>query len=322
MQIEPLASDSLGLRSSAVKITHDNTTVLVDPGVGLGWNPRGPPPHPVEYEALQSAAWRIDKAAKTADAVVVTHYHHDHFVPLEKDYLGLWSTPKRSRGVFADKHVFAKNPKNRINQSQKDRARELRPVFTGVSTALTWADGKDRVIGPLTLRFSPPVPHGRAGYDLGWVVMVAVEGPDETVVYTSDVQGPIESKTTGWILAQNPDLVFVDGPSLSPNRPSVSDRADAQENLRRLAESADLVIDHHLYRVRDPTEFLRPIKETAADVGHTVDSAASYRGEPRLEYETVRKQLHSRHPVERSFYHRVQRGEFADETIRWQDWAS
>lgn len=320
MEFEPLAGDSLGIRSFAMNVTHDDWAFLIDPGIGLGGTPDGLPPHPVEYQALQSAASRIDAAAETADSVVITHYHHDHFVPLERNYLGLWSSPKRSRRVLADKHIFAKDPTRNINQNQADRARELRRVFTGVAAGLTWADGREREVGPMTLRFSPPVPHGRAGSNLGWVIMVAIDGPDRTVVYTSDVQGPIETHTTEWILAQHPDVVIVDGPSLSSSRPA--DRAAARDNLRRLAEAADLVVDHHLYRVRDPTALLRTVEEAATAAGHTVDSVATYRGESRFEYETVRKQLHRRHPVEPSFYPRVARGEFADEPIRWQDWAS
>lgn len=322
MFVDPLAADSLGVRSSAVLIGCDDTRVLIDPGTGLGWHPGQPRPHPVEYQALQSAAGRIDQAAKRSDAVVITHYHYDHYVPLEENYRGLWSSPARARGVYAEKHVMVKKPADHINQSQKARAKELRPVFDGVAARLTAADEQVRKVGDLTLRFSPPVPHGIAGSHLGWVIMLAVEGPDETVVYTSDVQGPTETETTAWILAQDPDLVIVDGPSLYPDGSRTSDHAAAQENLRQLAGAADLIIDHHMYRIRDPTDFLRPIKETAAEVGHTVQSAASYRGEPRLEYETVREQLHSWHPVKRSFYDRVHRGTFANEPIRWQDWAS
>lgn len=320
MHLKPLAGDSLGVRSSAVEVSFDDVSVLVDPGVGLGGTAEGLLPHPVEYEALQSAASRIDEAAKGAEAVVVTHYHYDHFVPLETSYLGLWSTPKRSREVFAEKHVLSKDPENHINQSQKERASALRPVFDGVATRLTYADDEVRKIGPLTLRFSPPVPHGKAGGDLGWVVMVAIESPEERLVYTSDVQGPIETETVGWILAQEPDLVFADGPSLSRGRSRGADQDAAQTNLRRLAQYADLIVDHHLYRGGNIRAFLEPIEETARDAGHAVDSVASYLGKSRFEYEGVRAQLYARHPVEESFHWRVNQGEFASDPIDWRDW--
>lgn len=319
MVVEPLAAETRGVRSFATKISYDDTDVLIDPGVGVQELSTGPP-HPVEYEALQSAAWRIDDAAKTADAVVITHYHHDHYVPLEEDYLGKWSTPKRSRDIFADAHVLVKHPTENINPHQKDRARDLRPVFDGVAAKLTQADGETRRVGPLRLCFSPAVPHGREGSDFGWVIMVAVEGPEETVVYTSDVQGPIETETTAWILAQKPDLVLVDGPSLHPNRSHGSDCAAARDNLCRLAEVADLVIDHHPYRTQDAREFLKPIEAAAADAGHTVDSVASFRGEPRLWHEAARAEIIAHNPVDPSFDVRLKAGAFADEPIDWQDW--
>lgn len=320
MRFRPLASDSLGVRSSATLVSSGDFDLLIDPGVGLGGTPDGPPPHPVEYSALQSAAWRIDRAAEEADAIFISHYHHDHFVPLEQNYLGIWSTPERSRRLFEDKHVLAKHPTSDINQHQSNRAKKLRPVFSGVSDALSWVDDRERTVGPLTLRFSPPVPHGRAGTSLGWVVMVAIEGPNETVVYTSDVQGPIELLTTEWILAQDPDGVLVDGPTLSPGRCREEDLTLAQTNLCQLADHADLIVDHHLYRGGDAAGFLEPVEGAATEAGHTVDSVASYCGLPRFEYESFRSRFHETHPVERSFYRRVDGGEFADEPLEWGDW--
>lgn len=320
MVIEPLAAESLGVRSFATKITVDDTVLLIDPGAGVKQRTPRIPPHPVEYAALQSAARRIDEAARTADAVVVTHYHRDHYVPLEEDYFGTWSTPKRSRGVYADAHVYAKDFERNINDHQTDRARELRHVFDGVAGGLTWADGETAQVGPLSLRFSPAVPHGRAGSRFGWVIMIAIEGPDETVVYTSDVQGPIEPETTDWILAQEPDLVLVDGPSLPPDRSRPSDRTAARDNLLLLAEVADLVVDHHLNRSWAAREFLEPIEAAAMDAGHTVDSVASYRGENHRWLEAFREKISDCNPVDPSFDDRLEAGEFADDLIDWADW--
>lgn len=319
MEVEPLAAESLGVRSLATRISYGDISILLDAGAGVkdrqsGW------PHPAEYAALQSAANRIDEVAKTVDAVVVSHYHRDHFVPLEEDYLGTWSTPERSRGIYADAHVYAKDFERNINDHQANRARELRHVFDGVAAGLTWADDKSDDLGPLSLKFSPAVPHGRVGSRFGWVIMVAIEGPDETVVYTSDVQGPIETKTTDWILSQEPDLVLVDGPSLPPNRARDADRAAAHDNLLRLAEEADLVVDHHSNRSWMAREFLSSIDAAAADAGHTVDSFASYRGESHRWLEAHRGRIQALNPVEGSFYERLDAGEFTDDPIDWTDW--
>lgn len=323
MEVELLAAESLGVRSFATKVTFDDAELLIDPGTGLKQRTPEFLPHPVEYEALQSAASRIDEAAVTADAVVVTHYHHDHYVPLEEDYRWKWSTPKRSREVFANARVFAKNLSQNINDHQADRGRELRHVFDGVAADLEWGDGHEPVtLGGLTIRFSPAVPHGRGGGDYGWVFMVAVEGPNETIVYTSDVQGPIEADTTAWILAQEPDLVLVDGPPLylPSHEFTPSDCAAARNNLLRLAEVADLVIDHHSCRAWGKSDFFEPIEAAAVDTGHTVDSVASYRGEPRLWLEAFQREINVHNPVDPSFYERLQAGGFLDEPIDWRDW--
>lgn len=320
MVVEPLAAESLGVRSFAMKITVDDTVLIIDPGAGVKQRTPRIPPHPVEYAALQSATNRIDETAKTADAVVVTHYHRDHYAPLEEDYCGTWSTPERSRAVYADAQVYAKDPTENINQHQKDRARELRHVFDGVAAGLTWADDDADRVGPFSIQFSPAVPHGRAGSRFGWVIMIAIDGPDQTIVYTSDVQGPIETETTDWILAHEPDLVLVDGPSLSPNTSRVSDRAAARDNLLRLAEVADLVVDHHSNRSWAAKEFLKPIETTAADAGNTVDSVASYRGETHRWLEAFRDEISDCNPVDPSFDDRLEAGEFAEDPLDWTDW--
>lgn len=319
MDVEPVAAESLGVRSFATKVSYEDTTIVIDPGSGVKERSTGRP-HPVEYEALQSAAHRIDEVTKTADAIVVTHYHRDHYVPLEEDFYGTWSTPKRSREVYADAHVYAKDYTSNINEHQKGRAKDLRRVFDGMATGLTWADDESVEVGPMSLQFSPAVPHGRAGTRFGWVIMVAIDGPDETVVYTSDVQGPIEAETTDWILAQEPDLVLVDGPSLPPNHSWASDPSDGRDNLLRLAEVANLIVDHHPNRSWEARDFLEPIEAAAVEAGHTVDSVASYRGETQRWLEARRDGIRALNPVEDSFYDCLESGEFADDPLDWTDW--
>lgn len=85
-------------------------------------------------------------------------------------------------------------------------------MFSDVAELVTWADGQPVEHGPVTLRLSPPVPHGPDGTKFGYVLMVAVEGSEGTVCFASDTQGPVESASTDWLPAQNPDVVICDGP--------------------------------------------------------------------------------------------------------------
>ncbi len=66
--------------------------------------------------------------------------------------------------------------------------------------------------GDTKLQFSDPVFHGTENSDLGWVLMTTIEHEDEKVLFTSDIQGPIQVSTLNKILAQQPQLVIVGGP--------------------------------------------------------------------------------------------------------------
>lgn len=304
----------MGVRSLAVRLEMDGIEVLIDPGAGVIGEREDQPLHPKEYRALKEAHDRIDRVAETADVIVVTHYHYDHYVPPFENHVTLLSSPARSRRLFSDAHVVAKHPNNDINQSQSKRGRDARQVISNACESATWADGKLVEHGPVTVRLSPPVPHGPDGTRLGYVLMVAVEGSEGTVCFASDTLGPVELESTDWLLDRNPDIVIADGPPtyLSPKYFPEENHERAREQLIRLAKAADLLIDHHLLRDRSYRSFLEPIKETGADHDHRAQTFAEYRGEPNRPLEAKREELNDRFPVDESFYRRLVAGEFVD----------
>ena len=110
MKIIPIASDSMGTRSMATFVETKDCKILIDPGVALGPRRYGLPPHPLEIEKLEEDWRNIVKYADKAQVMIVTHYHYDHHNPEYPE-------------IYADKVVYLKHPTEKINYSQKKRAK-------------------------------------------------------------------------------------------------------------------------------------------------------------------------------------------------------
>jgi len=112
----PIWFDSLGAKSACTLIRTPDVRILVDPGAA-SMQPSFPLPGP-EKERLKLEAYRaIERAAKKADVIVITHYHYDHHVRFD--------FPIDTKAVYSSKLVLAKDPNSYINKSQWERARLL-----------------------------------------------------------------------------------------------------------------------------------------------------------------------------------------------------
>ena len=80
MKIVPLAFESMGVRSMATFIETDQK-ILIDPGTSIAPKRFGFPPWKDEFDALHTTRARVQKYAKKADILTLSHYHHDHFTP-------------------------------------------------------------------------------------------------------------------------------------------------------------------------------------------------------------------------------------------------
>lgn len=317
MEVTPLAADSLGVRSLSVAVETGDRTVVIDPGASLGPRRDGRHPHVEEYRALKRLSRRIDEWCGRADVIVVTHYHFDHYVPSFENYRYNWSSEERAKRVFRDSVVLAKHTENDINYSQRKRGYYFDQVCEEVSRRLEYADGGRYEFGDLTLTISPPVPHGVKDSDLGYVLMVAIDDSDETLVYTSDVQGPVVGESSEWILEKEPDLLVLDGPPtyLSTETFPREARERARDNIEALAGHSSIVVDHHLLRDREYSDFLRPAVEAAEIHGNSVVTAAEYLGRENQLLEARRRRLHESRPVPDGFYDRVESGYYLDNPL-------
>ncbi|RLE55066.1 MAG: MBL fold metallo-hydrolase [Candidatus Methanomethylicota archaeon] len=82
--------------------------VFIDPGIAI-MHPSFPAPRKVKIELYKKGYMKIVELASRADIVIITHYHYDHFTDF---------TPI----IYEGKTIFAKNPNEYINESQRKRA--------------------------------------------------------------------------------------------------------------------------------------------------------------------------------------------------------
>jgi len=281
LEIEPLASDSLGVRSLATYIDAGEIGILIDPATALAPDRYGLPPHPLEIEARRRLWSGIKAKAREAEILIVTHYHYDHIDPEEL-------------GIYADKTVLIKHPRRLINANQRRRAASIIPRLRELALELLYADGRSFDFGDLEIRFSNPVPHG-ADARRGYVLEVSIRG-DDIFLYTSDVQGPLLEEHMEFILGERPEIIFIDGPTTYIEHPRMEVELQwASKNLRRILEEVEperLVLDHHLTRDLGYRDRLSEVYTLGEELGIRVESAAEYLGlEPNL-LEARRRELY------------------------------
>jgi uncharacterized protein len=273
MKITPLAADSLGVRSMATLVETKDIRLAIDPDAALGPSRYGLEPQQKELDALLHYKKLCHREAEKSDAVVISHYHFDHF----------------SSGVhFKDKIVYAKSTKSNINKSQRGRGVEFDKEINGIAKAIVEEDNKEFEIGETKLKFSPAVPHGPPGIRLGYVIMTLVDDGFR-FVHTSDVQGPVSSESTDWVIAQKPDLVYMDGPPILflGWKFSYKNLEEAKNNFQRILDetNADIICDHHHLRSLNYKEKF-PFFDNPR-----VRTAAEYLGKENIMLEARRKDL-------------------------------
>ncbi len=287
MKIIPIAADSLGTRSMATFVETGDCNICIDPAVSLGPRRYGLPPHPLEYKKREEHWENIKKYAEESDVLILTHYHYDHHDP---------EFPE----MYRDKAVFIKHPIENINRSQKGRAELFLKRIDGMPGKLEYADSREFSFGDTRIRFSNAVFHG-TGNRLGYVVETCIREGDESFVFTSDVEGPNTKEQTDFIIKENPNVVYLDGPLsyMLGYRYSYESLAGAVENILSILNGTDvekLVVDHHLLRDLNWKEKIARV----FDAGKEVLTAAEFLGIGNNQLEARRKELFKEHPVRES----------------------
>ncbi len=273
----------MGTRSMATYVETEDYGLLIDPGVALGPSRYGLPPHPAEFKRMEEHWGAIKEFASKADGLVVSHYHYDHHDPEEP-------------GLYRGKEVYVKHPTVNINKSQRERASYFLGRLGKLPHKLEFADGREFQRGETLIRFSPAVPHG-TGPRLGCVLEVSVEEGGRKMLFTSDVEGPCLEEQVEFILKENPDVVYVDGPMsyMLGYRFSKQSLDAALKNIARIlgeTKVEKLIADHHLLRDLRWRERLGALHESLPR-GKELVTAAEYRGLENDLLEARRKELYS-----------------------------
>jgi hypothetical protein len=279
--------------------------ILLDAGVSLCPIRFGLPPHPQEFKAVRESRRKIAEAAEKAEFVTISHYHNDHHTPSFEDWLCNWTeADETARQIYEGKIVLAKNPRENINPSQRERGWMFQKTGGQYAEKIENADGKAFIFGSTRMKFSEPVFHGPENSGLGWVLMVTVEFEDERFLFASDVQGPMSTRTLETILKEQPELVMVGGPPSYLTAMKVSDN-QIQTGLRNLERIVDavpyVILDHHILRDGDWREKTNDIFHQAYKSKHTLLTAAEFAGKETTLLEATRKTLFAEKPPSKEF---------------------
>ncbi|MDX1814004.1 MAG: hypothetical protein R3319_04370, partial [Candidatus Bathyarchaeia archaeon] len=281
IKVTPLTAESFGVRSMCTLVETADVTVLLDAGISLCPYRFSLPPHPIEFKTIRKLRKRIAEGADKAEVVTISHYHFDHHTPSYEDWLVNWTEDfETARQIYQDKTVLIKNPREKINASQRKRAWLFKKTAGKHAKKLEVADGKTFTFGKDTvLRFSEAVPHGSDNSMLGWVVMAIIEYQDERFMFAPDVQGPMSTHTLELIKAAKPRAIMVGGPPfyLSGFKVNEAQLRLGLKNLIAVVESVPLtILEHHALRDESWQRRTRQVYNAAFRSGHKILTAAEF----------------------------------------------
>ncbi|MBP1358145.1 MAG: hypothetical protein JZD40_06655, partial [Sulfolobus sp.] len=156
------------------------------------------------------------------------------------------------------------------------------------------AEGKEVKYGSTSIRFSHAVPHG-ADERLGYVVQVAINDKDSSLLVTSDIEGAPRQQHLEFTKEVKPNYIIIDGPLSYLLGRALSDE-DLDNSLRNMEEIVKegieiAIIDHHVLRDLKYEEILKPVKDVARDFGVKIMTAAEFLGNEPIILEARRREL-------------------------------
>ena len=305
IKVTPLAAESLGVRSMCTYVETGDVKIMLDAGVSLCPNRFGLRPHPQEFKAIEESRKRIAEAAEKTEIITISHYHFDHHTPSFEDWLCNWTArDETARQIYADKTVLIKNPKEKINYSQRQRGWMFQKTGGKYAKRLENADGRTLIFGNTVVRFSEPVFHGSENSFLGYVLMAVVESQGEKFMFAPDVQGPMSTHTQTVIMQEKPQLLMIGGPPLYLIGLKV-DEEQAQVGLKNLQETIEtvpqIILEHHILRDEKWREKTANVFNMAYKARHTVLTAAEFLGKENAFLEAGRKRLFIEDPPSKDF---------------------
>ena len=290
MDVELLAFDSMGVRSQATIIYTPDVAIAIDPAVALAPRRYSLPPHIREVKLMLNYSSIIEDKVKDVDIIIITHYHYDHHDPGR--YVSL--------DVYRDKLLILKDPKNKINMSQRIRSSRFIKLVKDKVRELKIADANSFKIRNTEIVFSEPLPHGTDSR-LGYVVSVVIKYRDEVFLFSSDVEGPALPSQLSFIKSMKPNIAIIDGPLLYMlgYRYSEQTLTYAIESLKELVKSWELILilDHHFARDLRCLEYIRLLNNEGRSTGSKVMTAAEFMKQEPTFLEAKRIELYKEDPT-------------------------
>lgn len=306
MQIDILATESLGVRGLCCSVKTGDRQIVIDPGIALGYLRHGLLPHPFQVAVGAQLRQGIVFALKSATDIIISHYHGDH-VPLADANPYQLSMSSVAGHMSEPKRLWAAGPDGLGATMQRRRE----AIEQAAGTDLTAIEGKSN--GPF--QFSPAMPHGEYGNGLGEVMMTRIESEGTVFVHASDIQ-LLEERPIRQILEWSPDIVLAGGPPLYLPQLSEASREKAWVNALRLAQGVPtLILDHHLLRSQRGIRWLERLNSKTAN---RVLCAADFMREKRRFLEVWRRRLHKELPVPETWHGDYARG--IVDTKGYTDW--
>ena len=126
------------------------------------------------------------------------------------------------------------------------------------------------------------MPHGEDGTPLGYVLALTIHHDDDTMLFGSDIQGPIADQCMQYILKQKPTVMIVSGPPtyLAGTKVNYIAFDDGIKNLFALTKTVKhIIVDHHLLRELNSLRIVDGLKQHAEKHDHKVSTYAEYLGQ-------------------------------------------
>ncbi len=171
--------------------------------------------------------------------------------------------------------------KNRIKLWNK---RPFIPELRFSELKIIYPEGKEFVYGRTRIRFTQPLFHGIEFSRVGWIFATVIEYGKKKLIHSSDMNGPIIEDYAEWIIKEDPDVLFLDGPPtyLIPYMMNMINFRRALNNICRIIKKTNtelIILDHHLLREKGYKRRLKEAYELAKKEKKTVITAAEYIGE-------------------------------------------
>lgn len=284
LNITPLAAESMGTRSMATFVECGKINVLIDPGANLAGKRFNLPPHSLEKWRLQKHLERIRLFAKSAQVIIITCFHSDHFSEDLKD-------------IFQGKLIFMQNPNSKLHMNRRKVAFHFLKTIKGLPRDVVYMDNRTFEMGTLRMVFSKPI-QGSNEEKGDSVISVVLKQNHDVFWYSSNIEGFHKPDALNWALQYSPSFIYIDGPDTC--RKGYSRQLTTFfSHMEQLFDQAPIktgILDHHVTRDREWEKKMQPVYEMAGFKKIKLHTAAEYRGEKVDLLEARRQQLYEDEP--------------------------